>query len=199
MKGSPVRVRASASLTKPYSAHRGCGSRWEPARRTRDAADLGSYGTTVRNAGSSRIASKSHSGLPSARQPTRVAERADRDDDEVRLRRLGVEDLRAAVGAEVEDVLLAVGLVGHARVVAEAAADLHLLCPESGLHPEGAARAALAGEAVADRDGERVARHLESELAAVTGGFAGAMARTLTTDPGARSETIVRLWREVRG
>ena len=38
--------------------------------------------------------------------------------------------------------------------------------------PERAARATLAGTAVADRDGERVARHLETKLAAVTSGFA---------------------------
>src|ERR1043165_2911595 len=113
MKGAPVRVRAAASPNKHYSAHRGCGSRGAPARRTRDAAELGSYGTTVRNAGSSRIASKSDSCLAIPRQPTRVGERADRDDDEVRLRRLGVEDLRAAVGAEGEDGLLRAGLVGH--------------------------------------------------------------------------------------
>lgn len=72
----------------------------------------------------------------------------------------------------MKDVLLAVCLVRHARETVEAAGHLHLLGFEAGLHPERAARATLAGKAVADRDGERVARHLETELAAVTGGFA---------------------------
>jgi hypothetical protein len=72
----------------------------------------------------------------------------------------------------VKDVLLAVGLAGDAREIVEAAGHLHLLGFEACLHPERAAGTTLAGKAVADRDGERVARHLETELAAVTGGFA---------------------------
>ena len=88
------------------------------------------------------------------RRERRIAERADRDDDQVRLRRFRVEDLRAAVGAEVEDVLLSVRLVRDSRGVAEAAGDLHLIRFESGLHPEGASGPALAGETVADGDGE---------------------------------------------
>ena len=98
------------------------------------------------------------------RREGRVGEGADRDDDEVRLVGLGVEDLRAALGAEVEDVLLPVRLVRDARVVVVAAGDLDLIRPESRLHPEGAAGPPLAGEAVADRDRERLARHLEAEL-----------------------------------
>jgi GNAT superfamily N-acetyltransferase len=38
------------------------------------------------------------------------------------------------------------------------------------LHPEDAARAALAGEAVADADDERVAGHLETKFATLWGG-----------------------------
>jgi hypothetical protein len=69
----------------------------------------------------------------------------------------------------VEDVLLAVRLVGDPREVLVAALDLHLVRAEAGLHPEGAPGPALAGEAVADRDGERVAGHLELELPAMAG------------------------------
>jgi hypothetical protein len=61
------------------------------------------------------------------RREGRVRERADRDDDQVRLRGLRVEDLRAAVGAEVEDMLLLVRLIGDSRVVAEATDDIHLI------------------------------------------------------------------------
>src|SRR6185503_7932130 len=101
-----------------------------------------------------------------------VGERADGDDDQVRLGRLGVEDLRAAVRAEVEDVLLLVRLVGDPRVIAVAAHDLDLVRLERGLHPEGASGPALAVEAVADGDGERVARHFQAKLATVAGGLA---------------------------
>jgi hypothetical protein len=61
------------------------------------------------------------------RREGRVGERADRDDDQVRLRGLRVEDLRAAVGAEVEDMLLLVRLIGDSRVVAEATDDIDLI------------------------------------------------------------------------
>jgi hypothetical protein len=71
----------------------------------------------------------------------------------------------------VEDVLLAVRLLGDSREVAEAAEHLHLVGLESGLHPERASRATLAVKAVTDRDGERIARDLEAKSAAVTGGF----------------------------
>ena len=54
----------------------------------------------------------------------------------------------------------------------EATRDLNLIRVEARLHPEGAPGPALAGEAVADRDGERLARHLELELPAVAGGMA---------------------------
>jgi hypothetical protein len=86
---------------------------------------------------------------------------------------IGVEDLRAAVGAEVEDVLLPVGLVGDSRGVAEAPADLHLLGLEPRLDPEGASGPALAGTAVADRDRERIALDFETKLPAVTGCIPG--------------------------
>ena len=72
----------------------------------------------------------------------------------------------------MEDVLLPICLVGDAREIVETAGHLHLLGFEAGLHPERAAGTTLAGKAVADRDGERVARYLETELAAVTGGSA---------------------------
>ena len=71
----------------------------------------------------------------------------------------------------MEDVLLAVRLVRDPGVVPEAADDLHLIRLEPGLHPEGAAGATLAGQAVADRDRERVAGDFETKLSAVTGGF----------------------------
>jgi hypothetical protein len=71
----------------------------------------------------------------------------------------------------VEDVFLAVRLVGDARVVAVPAVDRHLTRPESGLHPEGAPGAALAGEAVADRDRKGLTLDLQAKLAAVAGGF----------------------------
>jgi hypothetical protein len=112
----------------------------------------------------------------------RVGERADRDDDQTRLGGLRVEDLRAAFRAEMEDVLLAVSLVRDPGVVVEAADDPNLVGVESRLHPESAPGAALAGEAVADRDRERIARDLQTELSAVTGGL-----------PGHRRETY--LWR----
>ena len=102
----------------------------------------------------------------------RVGERADHDDDVVGLRRLRVEDRRPAVRAEVEDVLLPVGLVRDPRVVAVATDDLHLIVSEAGLHAERASRPALAGDAMAERDPERVAVHLELKLPAVTGGVA---------------------------
>jgi hypothetical protein len=72
----------------------------------------------------------------------------------------------------MEDVLLSIRLVGDAEVVVEAADDAHLVGFEPRLHPEGASGSALAGEAVADRDGERLARDLETKLPTVTGGFA---------------------------
>src|SRR5688572_22050154 len=99
-----------------------------------------------------------------------VGERADRDDDQVRLRRFRVEDLRAAVGAEVERVLLLVFLVRDSREVAEATRDLHLIRVERRLHPEGASGPALAGEAVADGHDEWIARDVKTKLSAVTGG-----------------------------
>jgi hypothetical protein len=72
----------------------------------------------------------------------------------------------------MEEVRFCVSLVRDPCVVAEATGDLHLLRVEAGLHPERAARPALAGEAVAEGHHERVARDLQTKLAAVTGGFA---------------------------
>jgi hypothetical protein len=77
----------------------------------------------------------------------------------------------------VEDVLFSVRLVRDSRVVAEAAGDLHLIRFESGLHPEGASGAALAGKTVADGDGERIARHFQAKLPTVTGGISGSHRR----------------------
>jgi hypothetical protein len=48
-----------------------------------------------------------------------------------------------------------------------------LIRVEARLQPEGASGATLAGTAVTDRDRERIARNLETELAAMTGGFSG--------------------------
>ena len=83
----------------------------------------------------------------------------------------------------MEDVLLPVRLVRDARVVAEAAGDLHLIRLEPGLHPEGAPGAALAGEAVADGDGERLARDLQAKLPAVTGGLPRGHSRNGSLSP----------------
>jgi hypothetical protein len=83
----------------------------------------------------------------------------------------------------VEDVLLSVGLVGDAREVLVAAGDANLLRRESRLHPEGAARSALAGQAVADRDRERLARHLDAKLPTVTGGLTRGHADKLAGPP----------------
>src|SRR5436190_10905804 len=111
------------------------------------------------------------------RREGRVGEGADRDDDQVRLVRLGVEDLRPAVGAEMKHVRLPVGLVRDARVVAVATRYLNLIGLEARLHAEGTAGPALAGEAVADGDRERIALGLEPKLTAVAGGFAGCHGR----------------------
>jgi len=71
----------------------------------------------------------------------------------------------------MEDVRLPVRLVGDPRVVGEAAVDLHLTCLVAGLYAESASGPALAGEAVADGDDERIAGDLQPKLSAVTGGF----------------------------
>src|SRR6476659_2420342 len=104
------------------------------------------------------------------RRKRRVRERADRYDDQVRLGGLGVEDLRAADGAEMDDVLLPVPLVGDPGVVVEVADDPHLVGSEGRLHPERAAGPALAGEAVADGDDPRVTVDLQAKLPTEAGG-----------------------------
>jgi hypothetical protein len=103
----------------------------------------------------------------------RIGERADHDDDVAGLGRLGAERRRAALRAEVEDALPSVRLVRDPREVAERARDPHLFGAEAGLHAERAARPSLAGQAVADRNGVRLARDLETELPAVARGFPG--------------------------
>jgi hypothetical protein len=91
----------------------------------------------------------------------------------------GVEDLRAAIGAEVEDVLFPVRLVRNSGVVAEATDDLHLIPFESGLHSKGASSSTLAGEAVTDGDRKRIACDLQAKLPTMTGGIAGGHRRNL--------------------
>src|SRR4030095_398479 len=61
------------------------------------------------------------------RRKGRVREGADRNDEHVGLLRFCVEDLGAAVRAEVEDVLLPVRLVGDSLVVADATDDVNLV------------------------------------------------------------------------
>jgi hypothetical protein len=73
----------------------------------------------------------------------------------------------------MQDVLLPVCLVRDARVVLEATGHLHLISLVPRLHAEGASASALAGQAVADRDGKRLAAHLEAKLTAETGGVPG--------------------------
>jgi len=104
------------------------------------------------------------------RRERRVGERADGDDDQIRLRRFRIEDLRAAVGAEVKGVLFPVLLVRHSREVPVATADLDLLRVERRLHSERASGPTLTGEAVADRDDESITRHVQTKLTAMTGG-----------------------------
>ena len=117
------------------------------------------------------------------RRERRIGERADGDDDQVGVVRLGVEDLRTALGAEVENVLLPVGLVRDARVVVEAPFDAHLAGLVARLHPEGAAGPTLAREAVADGDRKRIIFDFETKLPAVTGGLPGChRRRTLAMD-----------------
>jgi hypothetical protein len=117
------------------------------------------------------------------RRERRIGERADGDDDQIGVVRFGVEDLGTALGAEMEDVLLPVRLVGDARVVVEAPVDVHLVRPVPRLHPKGAAGPALAGEAVADGDGKRIAFDFETKLPTVTGGLPGCHRReTLATN-----------------
>ncbi len=100
-----------------------------------------------------------------------VRERADGNDDQVRLGGLGVEDLRAAGRAEMKDVLLLVRLVGDPGVVVEVADDPHLVGSERRLHPERASGPALAGEAVADGHHPRVTVDLQAKLPTKAGGL----------------------------
>jgi hypothetical protein len=97
----------------------------------------------------------------------RVGEGARRDDDQIGIVGLGVEDLRAALGTEVERVLLLVRLVGDPGVALEAAGDRNLLGLECRLHAECASGSPLAREAVADRRREGLALDFEPQLTAV--------------------------------
>jgi hypothetical protein len=72
------------------------------------------------------------------RRKPRIGERSDHDDDLVRL---AVEDRRAAIGAEVEDVLTSFRPVRDPGEVAEVTDDAHSIRCEPCLHPEGASRA----------------------------------------------------------
>jgi hypothetical protein len=103
---------------------------------------------------------------------TRELERADRDDDQVWLRRFRVEELRAAVSAEREDMLLSVRLVQDSREVAEATDDLHVVRFKRRLHPEGASDSTLARKAVTQMERAN-ARHFQTKLPTVTGGISG--------------------------
>ena len=98
-----------------------------------------------------------------------IGEDADGHRDELGIGAADVVDGGAAVGAERERPRLAV--VGDAHVVARLPGDLDALAREARLVAEGAARAPLAGEAVADRDPDRIALGGEAELAAAAGGL----------------------------
>src|SRR3954454_6632973 len=99
-----------------------------------------------------------------------IGERADRHRDELRRRSRGVEDRGPAVRAEVKLALFTV--VRHADVVGVAARDADATDREPRLQPERAAGPALAGEAVTDRDPERIALRRQAKLPAGTGGLA---------------------------
>jgi hypothetical protein len=58
--------------------------------------------------------------------------------------------------------------VGCSRVVAEAANDIHLIRPELPFDHKWTSRTTLARKAVTDDDPHRIARHLKTELCAVT-------------------------------
>src|SRR5436305_8638193 len=82
----------------------------------------------------------------------------------------------------MEHVLLAVCLVGDARVVVEASENTHLAALETRLYPERATGAPLTGEAVADGDGEGIAFHLQPKLPTMACGRAGSHRGNLTDD-----------------
>jgi hypothetical protein len=73
----------------------------------------------------------------------------------------------------MEDVRLLVLLLRDPLEVVEATDNLDLIRLERSLHAEGASGPALAVEAVADRNDERIAVHLQTKLATVAGGFSG--------------------------
>jgi hypothetical protein len=77
-----------------------------------------------------------------------VGECADRNYNLVWLCRVCLEDRRAAVRAEMKDMLLSVLLVRDSHVLAEATNDLHLIGCERRLDPEGTSCPTLAGKAV---------------------------------------------------
>ncbi len=71
----------------------------------------------------------------------------------------------------MEGMLLAVRLVRDSREVAEATEDLHLVCLERRLHPEGAPGPTLTRKAVTDGNRERIPGDFQPQLSTVTGGF----------------------------
>ena len=73
----------------------------------------------------------------------------------------------------MEGVLLSVCLVRGSCEVAEATEDLHLVCLERRLHPEGAPGPTLTGKAVTDGNHKRIPGDLQTQLSTVTGGFPG--------------------------
>lgn len=107
------------------------------------------------------------------RREGRVGEGADRNNDQVWLCRLCVEDRRAAVRTEVKNMFLSVLLVGDSHVVAEAAENLNLTRGECRLDPEGASGPALAGKAVTHGNHDRIALSFQTKLPTATGASSG--------------------------
>ena len=124
------------------------------------------------------------------RRELRIGERPDHHDDDARFVGLRGEDRRAALGAEVKDVDLAVCLVRRPGVVGVAAGDAHLVGVEPRLHAERASRPPLARKAVTDRDRERIARRLDAKLATAAGCLADRHAGALTSSRNTGSSRI---------
>jgi hypothetical protein len=101
----------------------------------------------------------------------RVGERTDGNDDAVFATLAGVVHRRSAPGAEVERALTA-GITDPNKRVRSSGSG-HRACGKSRLRSEDATRSALAGQAVADRDANRLGRCDSRELAARTAGSSG--------------------------